>query len=326
MPPEALLEFVSGLGVSTSPALVTINRFEWAVRAHLEAVVPRLMLVLEPLKVVVTDDDLPDDWTAEVSKPLHPKVPAMGQAKAVVGKTLYIDASDFRTADTPGYFRLAPGKTVGLLNAPYPITAERYDTDADGRPSVVYAKFDKSGKKPKAFIQWVSGVPGEAVRISEARIFSRLFNSSNPGGEPDLLASVNADSKTVYKDALVERAFWSVVATAMAAARTNAAERTKQATALAEEARKNTGLLELLPEGAGRGAPAPSPDQLIGNEVVRFQAMRIGYFTIDREAVLPSDLAAVAEKGLSEEDKKSTQLILNRIVGLKEDSVKAQVK
>lgn len=327
VPPEALLEFVSGLGVSTSPALVTIDRFEWAVRAHLEAVVPRLMLVLEPLKVVVTDEDIPDDWTHEVTKPLHPKVPAMGQAKAVVGKTLYIDASDFRTEDQPGYFRLAPGKTVGILNAPYPITAERYDTDpTTGKPSVVYAKFDKSGKKPKAFIQWVSGVPGEAVHISETRTFSRLFNSANPGGEPDILSSVNRDSLTVHKGAMVERAFWTVAGRAMAAARTHAVERTKQATALAEEARKQTGLLELLPPGAGRGAPEPSADQLVGNEVVRFQAMRIGYFTFDREAILPSDMGAVADKGLSDEEGKQTKLILNRIVGLKEDSVKAMVK
>ena len=78
-------------------------------RQYLEMNTPRLMMVVKPLKVII--ENLPDDYALDITKPLHPKVPEMGQVTEPFTKTVYIDASDFRTTDAPDYFRLAPGNS-----------------------------------------------------------------------------------------------------------------------------------------------------------------------------------------------------------------------
>lgn len=330
VPPGALLSFVNQLGVTTSPATININRFEWAVRQQLEASTPRLMMVLDPLKVVI--EDLPEDHYLAIEKPLHPKIPEMGKNTVAFTRTVYIDASDFREVDSKDYFRLAPGKSVGLLNVPEPITAVSCEKDASGKITLVRAKCDKSGKKPKTYIQWIGehAPSGSPVRIEEARIFHRLFNVSNPGAEEDILSTLNRDSLETHKGAMIETGFWTVAARAFSAARKEAELRSKQAAELKKEADKETTMLDTLPAQSGEGAPEIRPEQLIGPEVVRFQAMRIAYFTVDKTSVLPAlegEQRKVLEEGegvvKAEGDNK---IVLNRIVSLKEDSVKAAVK
>ncbi len=119
VPPGALLEFVNELGVTTANAIIQIVRFEQSVRRYLERTVPRLMMVLDPLKVVIEDADGVDG--TDLTVPFSPKNAAMGDHKIKFTKTVYIDRSDFREVDSKDYFRLAPGKAVGLLQAPFPI-------------------------------------------------------------------------------------------------------------------------------------------------------------------------------------------------------------
>jgi glutaminyl-tRNA synthetase len=130
IPPGALLSFVNQLGVTTSPATTSIQRFEQAVRQYLEMQTPRLMMVVRPLRIVL--ENVPEDFVLQLERPLHPKNPAMGTARVPFARVNYIDASDFRPVDSPDYFRLAPGKTVGLLNAPFPVTCTSW-VDDDGR-------------------------------------------------------------------------------------------------------------------------------------------------------------------------------------------------
>ncbi|PWN53776.1 putative glutamine-tRNA ligase [Violaceomyces palustris] len=316
VPPGAILFFVNSLGVTTSKSTIQINRFEQAVRQYLESSTPRLMMVLNPVKVTI--ENLPVDFYLELEKPLHPKVPAMGNNKIPFTRTVYIDSSDFRTEDSKDYFRLAPGKTVGLLQVPQPITCTSYKTDpATGQVSEVICRYEEgSTLKPKAYIQWVAehAPSGSPVKVDEARIFHPLFTSDNPAGEANYLDHINPDSLEVVKGAMLEVGFWDVAKTSIKQAKAEAEERTKKAKADAEKASKET-LTVSCSSSAGSGAPEVTVEQLLGKECVRFQGMRVAYFALDKEC---SDLGLFDDAKSGEE----RRIILNRIVSLKEDTKK----
>ena len=148
IPPGAILSFVNELGVTKATSNIEIKRFETSVRRYLEMTVPRLMLVLDPIKVII--DDLPDDHLEMLELPFS-KDPAYGAHTVPFTKTVYIERSDFREVDSPDYFRMAPGKPVGLMKVPYPITATTFEKHPEsGQVTVVHARYDKpaEGEKP----------------------------------------------------------------------------------------------------------------------------------------------------------------------------------
>ncbi|KAI6105868.1 glutaminyl-tRNA synthetase [Pisolithus sp. B1] len=181
VPPEAILNFVSSLGVSTAASNIQIVRFEQSVRQYLEGSVPRLLMVLRPLKVTI--ENLPEDYSLEL--PL-----------SHFTRTIYIDADDFRLEDSKDYFRLAPGKTVGLFQAPHPITCTSYVKDAStGQVTEVICRLeDRDARKPKAFIQWVA--------------------EHAPSGSP-VRPDINSKSMEVIRGAMVEIGFWSLARKSM---------------------------------------------------------------------------------------------------------------
>ncbi|KAI2784162.1 glutaminyl-tRNA synthetase [Daldinia loculata] len=248
VPPGAILEFVNELGVTTANSVIEIKRFDQAIRKYLERTVPRLMLILDPIPVVIEDaDDLDGKGLAF---PFSPKDPKMGSHDVTFSKTIYIDRSDFREDADPSFFRLAPGKTVGLLQVPHPIKAVSFTKDdATGKVTEIRAVFDKETKKPKAYIQWV---PTEAAgtRKAEVRIYNSLFKSDNPNEAPGgFLNDINPDSEVIYPNALVESGF--------------------------DEVRRRAPWPEAAGESElGKGGP----------ESVRFQAMRIAYFAMDSDS------------------------------------------
>jgi glutaminyl-tRNA synthetase len=239
IPPGAMLSFVSELGVTTANTVIQITRFEQCVRRYLETTVPRLMLVLDPVAIVI--EDLGELEGQEVDVPFSPKDAKMGSHKLKLTKTVYIDRSDFREVDSKDYFRLAPGKSVGLLNFPHPIKATTFSKDeATGRITEVRAVLDRETKKPKAYVQWVP----EGSSPAEVRIHGRLFKSDDPDSvEGGYMKDLNEDSETVYPDALIEPGF--------------------------DEVRKRAP----WPEAAGEVDKATSKP-----ESVRFQGMRVAYF------------------------------------------------
>ncbi|KAI7971803.1 hypothetical protein EIK77_000112 [Talaromyces pinophilus] len=207
VPPGAILSFINELGVTTSNSLIQLKRFEQSVRNYLERTVPRLMMVLDPLPVVIEDADTLESSQRDLTIPFSPKIPAFGTHPLRLTSTVYIDRSDFREVDSKDYFRLAPGKTVGLLQMPYPITATTFTKDADGKITEVRAVFQKEGKKPKTYIQWVP----EGSRKAEVRIHTALFKSEDPAGvEGGFLNDINPNSETIYPDALLEPGFEEV--------------------------------------------------------------------------------------------------------------------
>ncbi|KAM3533838.1 hypothetical protein MY4038_002938 [Beauveria bassiana] len=243
IPPGAILEFVNELGVTTNITTIQIHRFEQSIRKYLEKTVPRLMMILDPVPVVIEDAE-----EVEVDIPFSPKDPKMGSHKVKFTPTVYIDRSDFREEDSKDYFRLAPGKSVGLLHAPYPIKATSFTKDeATGKVKEIRAVFDKELKKAKTYIQWV-GTSGS--RTVEARIHNALFKSEKPeDAEGGFLNDLNPESEIIYPDALIESGF--------------------------DEVKRRAP----WPEAAGESALGVG-----GPESVRFQALRVAYFAVDSDS------------------------------------------
>ncbi|KAK7470461.1 Glutaminyl-tRNA synthetase [Stygiomarasmius scandens] len=291
VPPGAILSFVSGLGVSTATSNIEISRFEQSVRQYLENTAPRLLMVMNPLKVTI--ENLPEDYVEMVEKALHPKVAELGSTAIPFTRTLYIEADDFRLEDSKDYFRLAPGKTVGLFQTPYAITCTSHKTDpATGKVVELICRVENQAqiKKPKAFIQWVAehAPSGSPVRIDETRIHHRLFKSDNPAASPDFRKDINPDSLEVVRNAMIEVGFWSLAKKSFIDAKADSIKR------------------------AGN-------ESLVGNECVRFQGLRIAYFAVDKDA-------KVGSLGQADDVKPARvggdYLVLNRIVTLKEDAGK----
>ncbi|GAA5913004.1 glutamine--tRNA ligase [Sporobolomyces salmoneus] len=292
VPPAAIISFVSNLGVSTSPSLVQLSRFEQTVRQHLEMSTPRLMLIVDPVKVTI--ENLPEDFYLDIEKPLHPKDPSMGSNKVPFTKHLFIDRDDFRTESDKNFFRLCPGATVGLLNTPKPITYVSHTVNEQtGQVDHIVCKYEHdaaSNFKPKGWIHWIAQhEPSKSpVQISETRMFSRLFKSDNPATLGDkYLEDLDPKSKEVVKGAMVETGVWQVIEQSL------------------KRAQEVVRLRKAESEKNGTEAP-PSVD---GLEVVRFQASRVAYFCLDLDSKVT-------------EGKNEGDLVLNLITGLKEDKTK----
>ncbi|KAJ7284000.1 glutamine-tRNA ligase [Mycena rebaudengoi] len=311
VPPGAINSFVSTLGVSTATSSIELARFEQTVRRYLEGTAPRLLMLMRPLKVII--ENLPEDYLLMVEKPLHPKIPALGSTTVPFTRTIYIDADDFRLEDSKDYYRLAPGKTVGLFGAPHPITCTSYKTDpATGQVTELLCRLENQGevKKAKAYVQWVAehAPSGSPVRIDETRIFHQLFKSDQPSA--DFLDDVDPNSLEVVKGAMIETGFWSLAKQALTEARRDGKARTEKA--LADNAPAEP--------SPGDDTPRATSEQLVGNECIRFQGLRVAYFAVDKD----SRLACLDEAdGVVPARKQGDYLVLNRIVSLKEDSGKA---
>lgn len=338
VPPAAMLKFVEELGVSTVNSEIPMMRFEHSIRQTLELSVARLFVVLRPVKLTLSN--VPDDWRHEVEKPFHPKVPAMGKAKAVMTKHLFIDQDDFRITPTAEFARLSPGKPVMLMGAPFPITCTDHKVDAEGNVTeIICALEDGSGpsgdKKFKAketvAIHWVADTPEGKIEVEEVRFFENLFNSENPAKLDKFEDDINPDSLKVYKGALIEPAFFGLAKTLIKESTEEAEKRTKAASAFSQapiEAKSSTSVSQ-GEKGTATSVPHTEVDpdtpvataaQLVGMECIRFQGMRLAYFAVDKESVI----GCLDEKdGVEPGWRKGDKLILNRIVSLKEEKGKS---
>lgn len=276
VPPGAILSFINTLGVTTNTTNIQAVRLDSAVRAYLDGTTPRLMMILDPIKVVI--DNVPEDYEELIEIPFKPgsKDETFGTRKLPFTKVIYIDRSDYKDEVSKDYFRLAPGQPVGLMKVPFNISVKSVEKDAEGNVTLVHAHYDNEAvKKPKTFIQWLPEQEkiGSPLKVAEVRIHKALFKSDNPSAHPDgFLADIDENSEEVYKNALIEPSFAEI----------------KSKSPLNIKVPDSDFNIE---EKAGRP------------ESVRFQALRVGYFCMDKETT---------------DDK----LILNRIVTLKEDSAK----
>lgn len=274
VPPGAILSFINTLGVTTSTTNIQEVRFESSVRSYLDLTTPRLMMLLDPVPVVM--DNLPDDYEEVVTIPFKPGNKQFGERSLPFTKKIYIDRSDYRDVVSDEYFRLAPGQPVGLMKVPFNISVVCVDKDSNGRVTLIHAKYEKDNHtKPKTFIQWLpaSDKFNSPLSVKETRIQNRLFNSENPSAHPEgFLKDINPDSEEMITTAMIEPAF--------------------------VEIKKKSPLNIKTPNEEFNIAEKPGRP-----ESVRFQALRVGYFCLDKDA-------------------KNDEIILNRIVTLKEDAAK----
>jgi glutaminyl-tRNA synthetase len=132
--PESIRDFCSRIGIArAADSKVHYSLLEFCCREHLNAVTPRCMAVLDPIKVVITD--YPEDKVEEFEQPLHPEDESFGSRKVPFCREIWIDRDDFREDPPKKYFRLAPGVEVRLLYAYY-ITCQEVIKDEAG--NIIY--------------------------------------------------------------------------------------------------------------------------------------------------------------------------------------------
>ncbi|SFV57531.1 Glutaminyl-tRNA synthetase [hydrothermal vent metagenome] len=200
---ESILNFCDSIGIAKANSTVDVAQLEFAIRDDLNTKVPRVMAVLDPLKVTITNYE----GEEEINASYYPHdVPKEGSRKLPFSSTLYIEKDDFMENPPKDYFRLSPNQAVRLKHA-YIITCKEIIKDAKGNITEIKAEYhansksgqDTSGIKVKSAIQWVSAKEAKTV---EVRLYERLFSSEMPQDMQDL----NPQSLKIISNALVEPA------------------------------------------------------------------------------------------------------------------------
>ena len=208
-PAKAIVDFCEGVGITKFNGNTDVARLENAVRSELNEHAERRMAVLKPLKLILTN--VPDDFEEEVDVVINPEKPELGTRKVTLTREVWIDKDDFMVEPPKKYKRLSPGVCVRLRGG-YCIIATGHELNSTGDVTEVRAEIipgtvgatPPEGIKCKGAIHWVSAKYG--VR-AEVRLYDRLFKDEAPDANPDgFLASLNAESLTVLKDAMVEPA------------------------------------------------------------------------------------------------------------------------
>jgi glutaminyl-tRNA synthetase len=207
--PEALRALCERVGVSKNNSTVDVTLLEHAVREHLNATSPRVMGVLRPLRVTLTN--WPEGQVEWIDAPYFADDASRGSRKVPLSSTLYIEQDDFMEVPAKGYFRLSPGKEVRLRHVGI-IRCEEVIKDASGGVRELRCTLDMAtrsgntpdGRKVKGTIHWVSAA--HALPI-EARLYDRLFLTENPGDVAEgghFTDNINPKALEVVRGAFVE--------------------------------------------------------------------------------------------------------------------------
>jgi glutaminyl-tRNA synthetase len=200
--PESIREFCRRAGVAKVDNIVDVAVLEDCIRDDLNRRAPRVMAVLRPVKVVLTN--YPEGQVEELDVINNPEDSGAGTRKVPFGRELYIERDDFREDPPPKFFRLAPGREVRLRNAYFVRCAEAVK-DANGEITELHCTYDPEtrggdapdGRKVKATLHWVSAA--HAVR-AEARLYDHLFLKAHPddvGEGQDWISNLNPNSLKV---------------------------------------------------------------------------------------------------------------------------------
>ncbi|AXK39822.1 glutamine--tRNA ligase/YqeY domain fusion protein [Crenobacter cavernae] len=203
--PDGIKLFAQRIGVSKSENVVDFPILEGAVRDALESEAPRVMAVLDPIKLTLTNFE--EGVTASRSAPFHPHHPEFGERDVPIAREIYIDRDDFAEVPPPKWQRLTSGGEVRLRYS-YVIKCDEVVKDADGRVVELKCSIDPDtlgknpeGRKVKGVIHWVSA---EHAVEAEVRLYERLFNEARPdavrgedGQYVEFLQFLNPDSLKV---------------------------------------------------------------------------------------------------------------------------------
>ena len=203
--PESIRNFADTIGIAKRENLIDVSLLEFHVREHLNKVSPRVMGVLDPIKVVITNYPEGEEEWLEAEN--NPEDESAGTRQVPFSREIYIERNDFREEANRKFFRLKLGGEVRLKNA-YIIKAESCTKDAEGNITEIQCTYDtksKSGsgseeslRKVKGTLHWVSV---KHALEAEIRIYDRLFLDESPDThkDKDFMEFVNPDSLKVIK-------------------------------------------------------------------------------------------------------------------------------
>lgn len=209
--PESIRDFCSRIGVAKSNSIVEIALLEHCLREDLNKRAKRLMVVLNPIKLVI--DNYPEGQEEVFECENNPEDPTAGTRKVPFCREVFIERDDFMENPPPKFFRLAPGKEVRLKHAYY-VTCQNVVKDAAGNVTEIHCTYDpqsRGGGTPdnrrvQGTLHWVSAKHSVPV---ECRIYDHLFTQENPDNVPDgkdFTDFLNPKSLVVNTSALAEPA------------------------------------------------------------------------------------------------------------------------
>ena len=204
--PASIRDFCDRIGVAKRDSVVDVALLEDCAREDLNRHSPRVMAVLDPLRVVI--DNYPEGQVEQLEPPHHPQDPAMGLRTVPFSRVLYIERDDFLEEPPKKFFRLTPGREVRLRNAYYIKCESLVKDEKTGEVIEIHCTYDPEtlhglppdGRKVKGTIHWVSA---DHCLPAEVRLYDRLFMVPDPRSD-DLTTDLNPDSLKVLKDCRVE--------------------------------------------------------------------------------------------------------------------------
>ena len=206
--PESIQKFIELGGISKANSSTDYAMLEYCIREDLKMKRPRMMAVLDPVKVVI--DNYPQGQTEELPVDNNLENPELGKRTVPFTREIYIERDDFMEEPPKKYFRLFPGNEVRLMSA-YFVTCTGYETDEDGNVTVVHATYDPetksgsgfTGRKVKGTIHWVAA---DTAAKAEVRLYENIVDEEKGVYNEDGSINVNPNSLTILKECYMEPA------------------------------------------------------------------------------------------------------------------------
>ena len=208
--PESIKMFVDLCGVSKAQSIADYAMLEYCIREDLKLKRPRMMAVLDPVKLVI--DNYPEGVTEELEIPNNLENESLGSRKIPFGRELYIEREDFMEEPPKKYFRLFPGNEVRLFGA-YFVTCTGVEKDPSGKVTAVHCTYDPetksgsvfNGRKVKGTIHWVEASTAKQV---ECRLYENIVDEEKGKLNEDGSLNLNPNSLTVVEGCFVEPALF----------------------------------------------------------------------------------------------------------------------
>ena len=206
--PESIRRFVELAGISKANSSTDYAMLEYCIRDDLKLKAPRMMAVLDPIRLVI--DNYPEGQTEELEASNNPENEALGTRKIPFSRELFIERNDFMEEPPRKYFRLFPGNEVRLMHA-YFVKCVGFEKDENGKVTVVHCTYDPAsrggnspdGRKVKGTIHWVNAATAGKVTV---RLYENLIDESKGVYNEDGFMNINPDSLEVLENCRVEPA------------------------------------------------------------------------------------------------------------------------
>ncbi|MBQ2502698.1 MAG: glutamine--tRNA ligase, partial [Lachnospiraceae bacterium] len=203
--PESIQKFIELSGVSKANSSSDMAMLEYCIREDLKVKRPRVMAVLDPVKLII--DNYPEGQTEELEVQNNLENESLGKRTVPFSKTLYIEREDFMEEPPKKYFRLFPGNEVRLMNA-YFVTCTSYEKDENGNVTEIHCTYDPQtrggdspdGRKVKGTIHWVNA---DTALKAEVRLYENIVDEEAGVYNEDGSVNVNPNS-LVVTEAYVE--------------------------------------------------------------------------------------------------------------------------